>query len=348
MVDAFEETRLDMKNMIEQHEFESEEVTWEVDGIRVVGTWTRPTGNGPYPGIVFVAGSGPTDRDWCSPLLPGINCSARLLADSLTHKGFMTLRYDKRVTGPHAQENVPRLVGKMSRQSHVDELVGAVDTFISYVNVDVARLFALTSSEGAIHALNYQVQTTSRRFKGLVLTGAPGRAIGQVARSQILAQVALLPNRNVVMKHYDDGIAAFVAGQPVEPDVSLPEGVQILLRSLTVPANLPFARELWSINPADLIAKVREPILVIIGKKDIQTDWQADGSALETSTAKHGNVSFVYPENADHVLKHEERPRENLIAADVAARYNVEGRVLDSDALTAILDWLIEQSQRAP
>ena len=229
-------------------------------------------------------------------------------------------------------------------QSHVDELVGAVETFISYVNVDVTRLFALTSSEGAVHALNYQLQATSRRFKGLVLTGAPGRPVGQVARSQVLAQVAPLPNGDVVMKHYDDCIAAFVAGKPVVPDAALPEVVQLLLRSLTVPANLPFARELWSLNPADLIAKVPEPLLVVIGKKDIQVDWKADGSALETATAKHGNVTFVYPDNADHILKYQERPREKLVAADVAARYNVEGRVLDSDALTAIVDWLSEQS----
>jgi alpha-beta hydrolase superfamily lysophospholipase len=334
--------------MTEQHNFESEEVTWDVDGITVYGTLTRPTDRGLHPGIIFIAGSGPTDRDWCSPLLPGTNGSAQLLAEALTHKGFMTLRYDKRAAGPHARKNIPRLIGKMSMQSHVDELVGAVETFISNVNVDVARLFALTSSEGAIHALNYQLQATSRRFKGLVLTGAPGRPVGQVARSQVLALVAPFTNRDVVMKHYDDGIAAFVAGKPVEPDAALPEGVQILLRSLTVPANLPFARELWSLNPADLIVKVPEPILVVIGKKDIQVDWKADGSALETATAKHGNATFVYPENADHVLKYEERPREKLVAADVAARYNVEGRILDSDALTTIVDWLTEQSQNSP
>lgn len=332
--------------MIEQHDFESKEVTWEVDGITVYGTLTRPTDRGPHPAIIFIAGSGPTDRDWCSPLLPGTNGSARLLADALTHKGFMTLRYDKRAAGPHAQENVPRLIGKMSMQSHVDELAGAVDTLTSHVNVDSTRVFVLTNSEGALHALNYQLQATSWRFKGLVLTGAPGRPVGQVARSQLLAQIAPLPNGDVLMKHYDDCIAAFVADKPVVPDAVLPEGVQTLLRSLTVPANLPFARELWLLNPADLIAKVPEPILVVIGKKDIQVDWKADGGELETAAAKHGNVTFVYPKNADHVLKYEERPRGKLVAAEVGARYNAEGRVLDSDALTNVSDWLTEQSQK--
>ncbi|KUL00870.1 MAG: hypothetical protein XE10_1242 [Methanoculleus marisnigri] len=324
----------------------SEEVTWDVDGISVRGTLTRPVGMGPHPGIVFVAGSGPTDRDWCSPLLSGTNCSGRLMAEALTREGFMTLRYDKRASGPHAQENARRLVGKISMQSHLDELIGAVDTLRSDGDVDPARLFVLTSSEGAIHALHYQLQATDRRFAGLVLTGAPGRSIGQVARSQILAQTANLENGDLLMNEYDAAIAAFMADEPVTPDPSLPEGMRGLLLSLTAPVNLPFSRELWSSDPAALIAKVTEPVLVVIGKKDIQADWQADGGALESAAARGGNVTFAYPPDADHVLKHEEKPRDALVAADVGARYNSEGRGLDPEALGVIVDWLSGQGRR--
>jgi len=90
------------KTLTETLERDSAEVTWDVDGIAVYGTVTRPADAGLHPAIVFVAGSGPTDRDWCSPLLPGTNCSGRLLAQALTEKGFVTLRYDKRAVGPHA------------------------------------------------------------------------------------------------------------------------------------------------------------------------------------------------------------------------------------------------------
>jgi Dipeptidyl aminopeptidases/acylaminoacyl-peptidases len=324
----------------------SEEVTWDVDGISVRGTLTRPVGMGPHPGIVFVAGSGPTDRDWCSPLLSGTNCSGRLMAEALTREGFMTLRYDKRASGPHAQENARRLVGRISMQSHLDELIGAIDTLRSDGDVDPARLFVLTSSEGAIHALHYQLQATDRRFAGLVLTGAPGRSIGQVARSQILAQTANLENGDLLMNEYDAAIAAFMADEPVTPDPSLPEGMRGLLLSLTAPVNLPFSRELWSSDPAALIAKVTEPVLVVIGKKDIQADWQADGGALESAAARGGNVTFAYPPDADHVLKHEEKPRDALVAADVGARYNSEGRGLDPEALGVIVDWLSGQGRR--
>jgi len=268
------------------------------------------------------------------------------MAEALTREGFMTLRYDKRASGPHAQENARRLVGKISMQSHLDELIGAVDTLRSDGDVDPARLFVLTSSEGAIHALHYQLQATDRRFAGLVLTGAPGRSIGQVARSQILAQTANLENGDLLMNEYDAAIAAFMADEPVTPDPSLPEGMRGLLLSLTAPVNLPFSRELWSSDPAALIAKVTEPVLVVIGKKDIQADWQADGGALETAAARGGNVTFAYPSYADHVLKHEEKPRDALVAADVGARYNSEGRGLDPEALGVIVDWLSGQGRR--
>ena len=54
-------------------EIESKEVEWEVNDISVYGTITRPKSRDARSAVVFVAGSGPTDRDWCSPLLPGKN-----------------------------------------------------------------------------------------------------------------------------------------------------------------------------------------------------------------------------------------------------------------------------------
>ena len=328
-------------------ERDSEEVTWDVDGIAVYGTLTHPANTGPHPAIVFVAGSGPTDRDWCSPLLPGTNCSGRLLANALTKQGFITLRYDKRAAGPRVRENLPQLIGKISMQGHLDELTGAVTTLMSLTDVDVSRLFVLTNSEGAIHALNYQKGIAHRRFDGLVLTGAPGRPIGLVARDQLLAQVGPLANGDEIMKRYDACIAAFVAGKPIAPDAALPEVMKSLLASLTVLVNLPFARELWLENPAHLASQVSEPMLVVIGKKDIQIDWRADGGPLQTATATNGNATFVFPDNTDHVLKREPRPQDELVAAEVSARYNAEGRVLDSDALSVITNWLVERSDEA-
>src|SRR5690242_16677889 len=173
---------------------ESSEVTWLLGETSMYGTLVRPVGSGPFPAVVMVAGSGPTDRDWNSPLLPGSNGSARLLAEALAQAGIAPLRYDKRASGPHARENMAALIGKMSMQSHVDELTGAVRTMAQQDFIRRDRIFALTNSEGALHALHYQVQRPALLFAGLVLTAPPGRPVGTVARSQLAAQVASVPH----------------------------------------------------------------------------------------------------------------------------------------------------------
>ncbi|MDQ2743141.1 MAG: alpha/beta hydrolase, partial [Chloroflexota bacterium] len=295
---------------------ESSEVSWQLDSTTVDGTLVRPGGPGPFPAVVMVAGSGPTDREWNSPLLPGSNGSARLIAEALARAGFASLRYDKRVVGRHARENLQALIGRVSMQSHVDELAGAVRTMASQAYLRDGGIFVLANSEGTLHALNYQLGSPVIRLAGIVLIAPPGRDVGMVARSQLAAQAAGVPNGEALLALYDAAIARFLAGEPVAPDPSLPRGVQTLLQNLASPANLPFARELWTADAATLLRQVDVPVLVIIGKKDIQVDWQADGEPLQRAAAGHEEVTFLFPEDANHVLKHEPRPRSELRTAE--------------------------------
>jgi uncharacterized protein len=319
---------------------ESSEVSWQLDSTTIHGTLVRPFGSGPFPAVVMVAGSGPTDRDWNSPLLPGPNGSARLLAVALARAGFASLRYDKRASGPHARENMRALIGKLSMQSHVDELTGAVRTLASQSYVRDDRIFALANSEGTLHALNYQVHSPTIPFAGLVLIAPPGRPVGVVARAQLAAQAPSVPNGEALLALYDTAIARFLAGEPMSPDPSLPQDVQLLLQSLETPANLPFARELWTADAATPLRQVDVPVLVIIGKKDIQVDWQADGEPLQHAASGHENVTFLFPEHANHVLKYEPRPRSELAQPEAVPRYNAPDARLDPDVLAIMLEWL--------
>ena len=319
---------------------ESIEITWPLGSTTVYGTVVRPLGAGPFPAVVMVAGSGPTDRDWNSPLLPGPNGSARLLAEALATAGIASLRYDKRASGPRARENMQVLIGKLSMQSHLDELSSAVRTLAGQPYVRDDRIFALANSEGTLHALHYQLQNPAIPLAELVLLAPPGRPVGVVARSQLAAQAAAIPNGEALLALYDEAIARFLAGEPMAPDPALPQGVQLLLQSLETPANLPFARELWTADAVPLLRQVDVPVLVIIGKKDIQIDWQADGEPLQRAAAGHEEVSFVFPEDANHVLKQELRPRSELAQAEVMESYNSPDARLDPQALAGILEWL--------
>jgi len=67
---------------------------------------------------------------------------------------------------------------------------------------------------------------------------------------------------------------------------------------------------------------------------------------LENATAKKTSLSFAYPENANHVLKHEEKPREELNAQNVSLNYNAPDAELDNEASNTILDWLRKHAQK--
>src|SRR5579862_5829365 len=185
------------------------EVSWTLGPTTVFGTVVNPQGAGPFPGVVLVAGSGPTDRDWNSPLLPGTNGSGRLLAEALRRAGFASLRYDKRASGPHVRETIPLLIGAITMQSHIDELAGAVRTLAEQPGVRRDRIFALGNSEGTLHVLNYEVHDPAIPLAGLVLIGPPGRSVGAVTRSQLAAQAADIPNGEQLLGLYDAAVARF-------------------------------------------------------------------------------------------------------------------------------------------
>jgi len=319
-----------------------EEVSWDIDDTTVAATLTQPEGDGPFPAIIMVAGSGPTDRDWNSPLLPGTNGSAALLADALTRAGYVTLRFDKRASGPNVAENMEKLMGGLSLQSHLDEVAGGMALLADQDSVDASSIFALANSEGAIHALNYQRQAADNPFAGLILAAPPGRALKDVLRSQLEAQFAALDDPEGMLALYDEAMDRFFAGEAIEPSPDLPPGIQQLLLGLEAPANLPFTRELFVVDPAAWLEEIETPVFVLIGKKDIQIDWQLDGGRLEEAAEGSETVTFVYPDNADHVFKYEEKPAAELTAI-ASAEYNSADRFLDEQSLTAIMAWLAAQ-----
>ena len=303
------------------------------------GTLTLPDGDGPFPAVVLVAGSGPTDRDWCSPLLPGTNGSGRLFAEAFAEGGLASLRYDKRASGPDAAESARALFGKLSMRSHLEELAAAVRVLTAHDAIDSTRLAGLGNSEGTLHVLHYIPSQQAVPFACIVLAAPPGRPVGQVLLTQLAQQAALLPDGSELMPVVEAAAARYGRGEPMDLDPRLPDSVKMVLASFEAPANLPLARELWFESAADDLPRVNIPTLVLIGRKDLQVDATADGVPLEQAAAGKSNVTFVFPVNANHVFKEDTRtPTEQ--AAAPGDCYNQEGTYLDPEALDAVLEWL--------
>jgi hypothetical protein len=148
-----------------------------------------------------------------------------------------------------------------------------------------------------------------------------------------------MPQRDHWLQRFDEAVARFAAGLPAEPDPALPDGIRNAIAALELPANLPFARELWTAEAASLLAAVTIPILVVIGQKDVQVDWQADGQALARVVTPGSDVTFAFPAHANHVLQ-TETANPALPRALAASVYNAPDVRLDPETVEVMVRWL--------
>ena len=159
-------------------------------GYALPSTISWPASEGAVPCVVFFAGSGPTDRDWTSPLLPGSNGSGAQLALALQARGVGSIRFDKVGSGVNMpKSNAPAdlaMLDVLSLAHYVDEALAAFDELASQDGC--GPIFLLGHSEGSIHASSAAIaKQADPRFGGFISLSGPSRSILDTAIEQIRA-----------------------------------------------------------------------------------------------------------------------------------------------------------------
>lgn len=112
------------------------------EGWELPGTLTMPEGDGPFPAVILVQGSGPQDRDETI----GPNKPFRDLAWGLAQEGIAVLRYDKRTyVYQKAMANEKNLT---LYDETIDDAVSAVEVLAALEKIDPAAIYVLGHSLG--------------------------------------------------------------------------------------------------------------------------------------------------------------------------------------------------------
>lgn len=238
----------------------------------------------PSAGLVLILpGSGPTDRDGNSPL--GIRASTyRLLAEGLAARGIGSVRVDKR--GLFGSQSAIADANDVTLGDYADDVQSWIETIKAQVGPDCISV--LGHSEGGLVAL-----LAAGRVKGicrLILVAAPGRRLGAILAEQLKANPANAP-------FLDQALAAITTleqGQPVDASTLDP-----ILWPLFRPAIQPFLIDAFALDPAALIARVGQPVLIVQGLADLQVK---SDDAERLAAAAPGSRLVLLPE-VNHVLK---------------------------------------------
>ncbi len=157
----------------EPAKFRSEDVN--VGSYKLPGTLTIPNGKGPFPAVVLIQGSGPNDRDETV----GANHPFADIAEGLSSRGIIVLRYDKRT---YAIWNIdPQKI--TVDQEVIQDGVAAVALLRARRDVAHDRIFVIGHSLGA--TLAPEIAKKASPVAGLVMLAPAGRKLPQTIVEQV-------------------------------------------------------------------------------------------------------------------------------------------------------------------
>lgn len=223
-------------------------------GFNLASTLTRPPGAaGKLPAVVLVGSAGPLDRD---ELVGGVPLFGQL-AGELAKAGYLVLRYDKRGVGQSGGRPEAATLA-----DYAEDARAAVNWLAKRRDVDKDRIALVGFREGAAVAL--LAASREKKIKALALISGPGTT----GYDLILEQQRLALDR---MKLEPAEREARIAMQRRILDAVMSgkgwEGIDVNMRAA---ADTPWFRSLLGFDPARLMTKVRQPLLVLRVENDAQ------------------------------------------------------------------------------
>lgn len=256
----------------------SNKVTLTTQRGSIEGTLIYPQSNSPVPLFIIIAGSGPTDRDGNN--VAGLQTNAyKMLADELAKLGIASIRYDKQGVG--ASKSAFKSEAELSFDDYVDDAVGWIQQYQN--DARFSKIGVAGHSEGSLIGMLAVAYTHADFF--VSIAGA-GRPIDQVLVEQLTPKVS-----SAVMMQVQWVLAELKAGRAV-PQVP---PTDLLFR----PSVQPFLMSELRYNPAQELARLTCPVLIVQGDADLQVAVK-DAQLLH---AAKPDARYLIVHSMNHVLK---------------------------------------------
>lgn len=254
--------------------FDESDLTIPVNSIVINGTLLKPTTNNKPPLVIIIPGSGPTDRNGNNPQMK--NNSLKFLAEELALKNIASFRYDKSVLSKENKINVDSLLfSDFIREAR--EIIRYFKKSKSYSNIIIAG-----HSQGSLVGM----VASQKNVDAFISLEGAGRSIDNILVEQIGKQAPFLKEETIAIT------SELKKGNTVEE-------INPLLASVFRKPIQPFMISWIKYNPQEEIKKLKIPILIIQGTKDIQVS-ELDAKLLHESNPKAQLKNIV---NMNHILK---------------------------------------------
>ncbi len=284
------------------------EITFTSGDVTVHGSLRIPDATtAPVPAALLLAGSGPTDRNGDSAVMPGPIGTLRHLADLLAGAGIASLRYDKLGSGrtglgPYDVDDVAGLGFSV----FVDAAADALRNLAAQPDIDADRLLVVGHGEGALVAMAVAVREDTPSLVGLGLLEPLAVRLLDLLTRQINGQVDAAVSAGQLPVDLADQLRTGLteAVESLRTDGTVPDDLPEPLRLAgLVSVNAKALAEEDALDPRVLAAQLPAGLAVLTScsDRDIQVD-RADVDALDAALTQAA-VTSVRMATANHVLK---------------------------------------------
>lgn len=281
------------------------------------GTLSVPKGKGPFPVVILVHGSGPSDRDETI----GPNKPFRDIAWGLASKGVAVLRYDKR-TKVYGQKMVGMSI--TVKQETIDDALAAVTLMQKTNGIDKNRIYVLGHSLGGM--LIPRIALNAKGTAGFIVMAGPTRPLEDIMLEQY--QYILSLDKTMDQSNKDATINSIKT--QVNNIKKLQKNSKLVEKDLLgVPAS--YWLDLKSYNPAITAKKITKPMLIMQGERDYQVSLE-DLNIWKTNLSSNKGVTFKTYKDLNHLFMTGK-------GKSTPAEYNVEGHVSQS-VIDDIFNWI--------
>jgi hypothetical protein len=313
------------------------------NSISMQGTLSIPNGEGPFPCLVMITGSGPQDRD---ESLMGHKPFA-VIAHELAQKGWATFRYDERGVGKSTGE-----FDKATSADFADDAYRALLTARLHAKINPNRVGLLGHSEGGLVAPMVAAAHPNEVYCIVSLAG-PGVS-GQEVLVKQSAEISIAEGKSkedasvdadfvrglceVITQSKDSTEVAagirnrVVTDSPDDHNDATIEG-ENLFEQYNQQFNTDWMRFFIAHDPQINWQKVQCPTLIMNGDLDWQVNAQVNTKAIAQALSARGiQNDVVIMSNHNHLFQYTETGK--------VSEYAQLEESFSPESLTEIVEWL--------
>ena len=324
-----------------------EEVTFQNGTVNLAGTLTLPQGDGPFPAVLLISGSGLQDRD---ETLVG-HKPFWVLADHLSRAGIAVLRVDDPGIGQSTPHPKPPTTADFATD---------VEAGVAFLKQDdrMGRIGLIGHSEGGLIAAIVASRSNDVGFVVLMAgPGVPGAELLRKQNERIFDAAGIAGERKQRLLTLLDQLFTTLTSEDMAEDEQRQKVDEIVRKQLEIngvpPAQqdaaqvqalaeqslTPWMRYFLTFDPRPALEKIRVPVLALNGELDVQVDAEQNLTAIAAALEKGGNQNVTVhrlPEH-NHLFQ---RARTGLMNEYGAIEETLSPKVLD-----LIRDWVLSVKQ---